>query len=53
MNASHHIHDNIVKFNLSHEVRKDKDRHKHHFEYYPYALKITAKSEVFEAVAYL
>lgn len=55
MNASHHIYDNIVKFNLSHELPKSKEDQNStdNEELFPYALKITAKTNVFQAIAYL
>lgn len=56
MNASHHIYDNIVKFNLSHELPKSKEADasvSENEELFPYALKITATTSVFEGIAYL
>lgn len=51
-NASHHIQENIVKFNLSLEL-PNTTLFDDEPELFPYALKITAKTKIFQANAYL
>lgn len=54
MNPEHHVKDNIVRFNLSHELPNPYDEDfESPDEMFPYALKITANTTVFEGIAYL
>lgn len=53
-NPNHHVKDNVVRFNLSHELpNPHKGNFKDDEEMFPYALKITATTAVFEGIAYL